>query len=134
MHTNLSLYGNKSTEKHKHFHSLDDNGFFYVDAGLLNEEGDEIPEKHDSYGMIGFSRYSSSQKVSLSDHATGEIIEYGLKMGIPICIVPCCALGKFSNNIERRSYAQWMNLLRQKLPNYKITDLPIRGRNKIIWT
>lgn len=67
------------------------------------------------------------------DHATGEIIEYGLKTGIPICIVPCCALGKFSDKIERRSYAQWMNILKQKIPNHKITDLPIRGRNKIIW-
>lgn len=67
------------------------------------------------------------------DQATGEIIEKGLELNIPICIVPCCALGKFSENIERRSYKQWMNLLKSKLPDHRMTDLPIKGRSKVIY-
>jgi hypothetical protein len=62
---NLSLYGRTATEKRSRYHSIDANGCFFVDAGLLQEEDDEIPESHESYGMVGLSRYSSSGKVSL---------------------------------------------------------------------
>jgi len=64
-HKNLSLFGKGTKDKRERFHSLDQNGFFCVENDFMSEEDEEIPKSHESYGIIGISRYSSSGKVPL---------------------------------------------------------------------
>lgn len=65
------------------------------------------------------------------DEATGEIIGYAINNKIPFAVVPCCLLGKFSENVE--DYKSWLNKLERTANIHGFTtnriQLKISGKN-----
>ena len=66
------------------------------------------------------------------DEATGEILAAANAQGKPFAVVPCCAVGKFSKNINRRRGGDWIKRLKGLFPCSEAT-LRISGRNTVLY-
>lgn len=66
------------------------------------------------------------------DEATGEILLAAKKQNKHFAVVPCCAVGRFSDKMKKTDYLQWMEKL-QTLFRCKSYDLHIQGRNTVLY-
>lgn len=91
------------------------------------------------YKQMTFSSNSKLSKADLiigmhPDEATGEILEYAINNKIPFAIVPCCKVGKFSDNVS--DYNSWVNKLKliaiKNRFNVNLLKLRISGKNNVL--
>ena len=66
------------------------------------------------------------------DEGTGEIILASQKYKIPFAVVPCCALGRYSDGIGFLQYVKWIKKLKL-ISNPTEFNLKISGRNLVLF-
>ena len=66
------------------------------------------------------------------DEATGEILLAAKEQNKNFAVVPCCAVGRFSEKMNKTDYIQWMKKLKS-LFHCKSYDLHIQGRNTVLY-
>lgn len=66
------------------------------------------------------------------DEATGEILAAADAQGKPFAVVPCCAVGRFSQNVGHSKGEDWIKRLKGLFPCSEAT-LRISGRNTVLY-
>jgi hypothetical protein len=65
------------------------------------------------------------------DEATGEVMLAATNQNKPFAVVPCCRLGRFSENVG--SYPEWIARLKGIFPKCKEFSLRINGRSIVLY-
>lgn len=66
------------------------------------------------------------------DEATGEILLAAKQQGKPFAVVPCCAVGRYSENMNQAGYKQWIKKLKE-IFKCQEWDLHISGRSTVLF-
>ena len=66
------------------------------------------------------------------DEATGEILLAADRQEKPFAVVPCCAVGRYSQNMARIGYPEWIQKLKS-IFHCQAWDLHISGRSTVLF-
>ena len=103
-----------------------------------SEQGEAVAPCEDVARMVAVLRGCSAVVGMHPDQAAEAVVDFGLAMGVPFAVVPCCVHGqdfpnRRLNGAHVNTHAQLIEYLCAKDPRVAVASLPFGGQNTVVY-